>query len=277
MKDGNMGGGSNANPLYELEQIGIPGNMGKVAYVDSKSVLYPYPDSNIGLSNDYNTYADFSSSGHDISGTSFSNATVDSCKSACNGMKNCYGFDFDKSNNVCYPKDNTVYPKGSKTSNSSVDLYVRKPKITKPPTGVTDKILNIDSLAYENYPKSDKEMGSSYGLSNANTVEKEQLNQLKTKLDQISQELADNTGTLNTDEIKVGNQSTLQTQSINNYLSVSTQTDFDPNNRNSYIEQYSQIKNFKNIFEPSEHNLVKKNNDDNELMRILPILKNYYP
>ena len=33
-----------------------------------------------------------------------------------------------------------------------------------------------------------------------------------------SQELADNTGTLNTDEIKVENQSTLQTQAIGNYL-----------------------------------------------------------
>jgi hypothetical protein len=113
-----------------------------------------------------------------------------------------------------------MYPKGSRTTNSSVDLYVRQPKITKPPIGVTDKILNIDSLTYENYTKSDKEMGSSYGLSNANSVEKQQLDQLKTKLDQISQQLSDNTGTLNTDEIKVGNQSTLQTQSIDNYLKV---------------------------------------------------------
>ena len=105
-----------------------------------------------------------------------------------------------------------------RTTNSNVDLYVRQPKITKPPKGVTDKILNVDSLAYQNYPKSDKEMGTSYGLPNANTVEKQQLSQLKTKLDQISQQLADNTGTLNTDEIKVGNQSTLQTQTIGNYL-----------------------------------------------------------
>ena len=43
-----------------------------------------------------------------------------------------------------------MYPKGSKNYNTSVDLYVRKPIITKPPPGVTDKILNIDSLTYEN-------------------------------------------------------------------------------------------------------------------------------
>jgi len=218
MKDNNTGGGLNANGLYEIATIGIPSNLGKVAYIDSDSLLYPYSDSSLGLSNDYSSYTNFSSAGNDISGKSFSNATVDSCKSACNDLQNCYGFDFDKTNNVCYPKDNNMYPKGSRTNNSSLDLYVRTPKITKPPTGVTDKILNIDSLTYENYPKSDKEMESSYGLSSANSVEKQQLDQLKTKLDQISQQLADNTGSLNTDEIKVGNQSTLQSQSIDNYL-----------------------------------------------------------
>jgi hypothetical protein len=63
-------------------------------------------------------------------------------------------------------------------TNTSFDLYVRKPKITKPPSGVTDKILNIDSLTYENYPKSDKEMKNSYDLTNATSVEKQQLDQL---------------------------------------------------------------------------------------------------
>jgi len=218
MKDNNTGGGENANSLYEMSSVGIPANLGKVAYIDSDSLLYPYPDSSLGLSNNYSSYTNFSSSGHDISGKSFSNATVDSCKTACNDLTNCYGFDFDKSNNVCYPKDNKMYPKGSKTSQSSVDLYVRQPKITKPPIGVTDKILNVDSITYDHYTKGDTEIGTSYGLSNANSVEKQQLDQLKTRLDQISQQLADNTGVLNTDEIKVGNQSTLQTQSIDNYL-----------------------------------------------------------
>ena len=250
MKDNNTGGGLNANALYEMSSVGIPANMGKVAYVDSDSLLYPYPDSSLGLSNDYSSYTNFSSAGHDISGKSFSNATVDSCKKACNDMKNCYGFDFDKSNNVCYPKDNTMYPKGTKTSNSSVDLYVRKPKITKPPTGVTDKILNIDSLVYENYPKSDKEMENSYGLSNANSVEKQQLDQLKTRLDQISQELADNTGTLNTDEIKVEKQSTLQTQSIGNYLKEYKKT-------NTKLKNYASDMN--GIVRDSDINVLKEN------------------
>jgi hypothetical protein len=232
MKDNNTGGGLNANSLYEMSSTGVSSNLGKIAYIDSDSLLYSYPDSSTGLSNDYNSYTDFSSAGHDISGKYFSDATVDSCKSACNDLQNCYGFDFDKTNNVCYPKDNSMYPKGSRTTNSSVDLYVRQPKITQTPIGVTDKILNIDSITYENYPKSDKEMGSSYGLSNANSVEKQQLDQLKTRLDQISQELADDTGTLNTDEIKVGTQSNLQTQSIGKYLK-------EYKNANNKIKQFS--------------------------------------
>jgi hypothetical protein len=250
MKDGNTGGGENANALYEMSSVGIPGNMGKVAYVDSNSVLYPYPDSSIGLSNDYNTYADFSSAGHDISGTSFSNATVDSCKSACNDLQNCYGFDFDKTNNVCYPKDNTMYPKGSKSTNTSVDLYVRKPKLTSMPIGVSDKIFNIDSLTYDNYTKSDKDIGNSYGLSTANSVEKQQLDQLKTRLDQISQQLADNTGTLNTDEIKVVNQSTLQNKTISKYLK-------EYENTNNKIKNYAS--NMNGIVRDSDINILKEN------------------
>jgi hypothetical protein len=218
MKDGNTGGGAYGNALYELSSVGVPGNMGKVAYVDSNSILYPYPDSSVGLSNDYNSYTNFSSTGNDISDSSFSNATVDSCKSACNDLKNCYGFDFDKTNNVCYPKNNQMYPKGSKTTNSSVDLYVRKPQITNLPTGVSDKIFSTDSLTYDNYTKSNDDIGSSYGLSNANSVEKQQLDQLKSRLDQLSQQLTDSTGSLNSDGIKVENQSTLQTQSIGKYL-----------------------------------------------------------
>jgi hypothetical protein len=86
-------------------------------------------------------------------------------------------------------------------------------------------------LYFENYPKND-EIDTSYTLSNANSAQRQELDQLKTRLDQISQQLADNTGSLNTDEIKVGNQSTLQTQSIGNYLK-------DYKNTNNKIKKIS--------------------------------------
>ena len=146
MKDGNTGGGEGANALYQLAEVGIPGNLGKIGYVDSNSLLSVYGDSNI-----------------------------------------------------------------EQTTNG------QQPKLKNLPLGVSNKIVNVDSLAFEHYPKTDK-MGSSYGLANANTVQKQELDQLKTRLDQISQKLLEETNNLNSDEIKVGNQSTLQTKNIGNYL-----------------------------------------------------------
>ena len=252
MKDGNTGGGVDGNALYEFTETGIPANLGKVAYIDSNSLLYPYPDSSIGLSNDYSSYTNYSSAGHDIAGTSFSNATVDSCKSSCNSMQNCYGFDFDKTNKVCYPKDNGMYPKGSKKTNTSVDLYVRKPKITKPLSGVTDKILNIDSLAYENYPKSDTEMKNSYDLTNATSVEKQQLDQLESTMNSLSSQLADLTTNFDTGSKSLEKQSETNVKEIGNYLKDITKT-------NTKIKSFDT--NIDNILKDSDIVVLQKNYD----------------
>jgi hypothetical protein len=123
------------------------------------------------------------------------------------------------------------------------------PKLKNLPVGVSDKIVNIDSLAFEYYPKTDT-MSTSYGLANANSLQKQELDQLKTRLDQISQQLADDTGNLNTDEIKVGNQATLQTQSIANYLK-------DYKNTNTRINNFTS--NITGIVDDSDINVLKEN------------------
>lgn len=252
MKDGNTGGGVDANALYEFNERGIPANMGKVAYVDSNSVLYPYPDSSIGLSNDYSSYSNYDSAGHDISGTSFSNATIDSCKTACNDLQNCYGFAFNKTNKICYPKDNTMFPKGSRTTNSTVDLYVRQPKITKTPAGITDKILNIDSLAYENYPKGSGDMKQSYNLSNATSVEKQQLDQLESTMSSLSSQLADLTTNYDTGSQNLEKQSQTNVKEIGGYLK-------DIENTNTKIKGFGT--NINNILKDSDIVVLQKNYD----------------
>lgn len=252
MKDGNTGGGIDGNALYEFTETGVPANLGKVAYIDSDSLLYPYPDSSIGLSNDYSSYTNYSSAGHDIAGKSFSNATVDSCKSSCNSMQNCYGFDFDKTNKVCYPKDSGMYPKGSKKTNTSVDLYIRKPKITKPLSGVTDKILNIDSLAYENYPKSDTEMKNSYDLTNATSVEKQQLDQLESTMNSLSSQLADLTTNFDTGSQSLEKQSQSNVKEIGGYLK-------DIKKTNTKIKGFDT--NIDNILKDSDIVVLQKNYD----------------
>jgi len=178
MTDGNTGGGEGANALYELKEIGIPANLGKIGYVDSNSLLSIYGDSNI-----------------------------------------------------------------EQTTNGQA------PKLKNLPVGVSNKIVNIDSLAFEHYPKSDK-MNSSYGLATANTTQKQELDQLKTRLNQISQQLLDDTNTLNTDEIKVGNQSTLQTKNIANYLN-------EYKNTNAKIK--NSTSNITGIVHDSNINVLKEN------------------
>lgn len=59
---------------------------------------------------------------------------------------------------------------------------------------------------------------------------------------------------------------------IKNY----TMADFNTTNQFSFISQYPQIKNFKNKFKPNKNHLVKRNNSDNELLRVLSIIKEIY-
>lgn len=252
MKDGNIGGGVDGNALYEFTETGVPANLGKIAYIDGNSLLYPYPDSSVGLTNDYTSYINYGSAGNDIAGKSFSNATVDSCKSSCNSMQNCYGFDFDKTNKVCYPKDNGMYPKGSKKSNTSVDLYVRQPKITKPPTGITDKVLNIDSLTYENYPKSDKEITNSYSLTNATSVDKQELDQLESTMNSLSSQLTDLTTQFDSNSQNLETQAQINVEKINNYVKDIKQT-------NNKIRKFDT--NVDNILKESDIVVLQKNYD----------------
>ena len=56
MSDGNTGGGQNANALYNIGEVGIPGNLGKIAYVDQNSELYSYPATNKQFTNSYTTF-----------------------------------------------------------------------------------------------------------------------------------------------------------------------------------------------------------------------------
>jgi hypothetical protein len=226
--------------------------MGKVAYVDSNSLLYPYQDSSLGLSDDYTSYTNYSSSGNDISGTSFSNATIDSCKKACNDNKDCYGFDFDKTNKVCYPKNKNMYPKGSRANNSSVDLYVRKPKITNPPVGITDKILNVDSISYENYPKGSGDMKQSYNLSNATSVERQQLDQLQSTLDSLSSQINDYSSKFETNNNDVEKQSNKNINELSKYVK-------NINYANNKVKGFNT--NVDNILKDSDIVVLQKNYD----------------
>jgi len=81
MQDGKMGGNQGVNALYEMNDVGIPANLGKNAYIDGDSKLYPYPSDTsfnppIGIPNtppisiDSNTYQNYAYGG-DMTKTDF--------------------------------------------------------------------------------------------------------------------------------------------------------------------------------------------------------------
>lgn len=250
MTDGNTGGGLNTNALYQFNKIGIPTNMGKVGYVDNNSLLHLYPESNIGVSNDYSSYTNYGSKGNDISGASISNTTADQCKKACNANKECYGFEFDKTNKVCYPKNKNMFPNSSRENNPNVDLYVRTPRIINPPVGITDKILNIDSISYEHYPKESGDIKPSYDLSSATSVQKQELDQLQSILDSLSSQINDYSVKYETNNNMVEKQSYQNINELNHYVQ-------NINHTNNKIKGFNS--NVDNILKDSDIVVLQKN------------------
>jgi hypothetical protein len=195
MSDGNMGGGIGGNAAYNIGMTSINSNMGELAFIDADSNLYSYPSSNKEYKNTYSTtFEDSNTTGNDIQGSSFDNATVQSCQSACNTNSTCAGFVFDNTNNICYPKTNAMYPFGGPiNSDPNLTIYLRDVEPSSPPTGVSENTVNIDTVTYQNY-NNNGNIGSNYGLSNSiPSVQKQQLQQLQTKLNQLASTISDST------------------------------------------------------------------------------------
>ncbi len=233
-----------------MNQVGMPSLVGKIGYIDSDSKLNTYPDENITLSNNYIEMNNFDSTGHDLPSAAFSNATLDDCKTACNSNKNCYGFVYNNNTKACYPKDKTMYPNGTKRPLSNVDLYVRKPTLINTPIGVPNTIVDIDSIRYNNYDKTNQNVSNSYGLSNITSVERQQMEQLKTKLDLLAKQIVTLNGTLHTNDINVNNQSIQNAKGLLDYLKESINT-------NNKLKTFNT--NVDNILNDSDINVLYEN------------------
>ena len=142
-------GSQNTTGLYQLNQVGIPANLGQLSYIDGDSNIHNYPSTNTTYANTYTTITGADSAGYDIPGAAYSNATVEQCQTSCNNNTECAGFAF--SNNVCYPKNSTMYPVGQMETNPNVDLYTRDKIPLNPPVNLPNTINNIDTITYSNY------------------------------------------------------------------------------------------------------------------------------
>jgi hypothetical protein len=146
-------GGPWVNAVYKIDNVGNKSSLGKVGFVDSDSVLKPYPDNMLGQSQVYQIFQGYDSPGNDLG--SWSGVSQSDCETQCNSNTNCYGYAYDPSNQICWIKDSSIYPKGDKISNPNRVLGIRKPGIINP-SGCPSDIVDIDSIQYDNYTKGDQ-------------------------------------------------------------------------------------------------------------------------
>ena len=243
-------GAQDANALYQIIEMGNKSSIGKLAYIDQNSQRYSYPSDNISFSNTYTSYTGFDSPGNDISGAAYGNATIEQCQSTCNSNKDCAGFAF--SNNVCYPKTSAILTNGSRQVNSNVNLYTRNKAPINPPIGVPGTVVNIDSILYDNY-KDGGNIGSAYGLANATTAQKQQLEQLQSKLNLLTSQINGYTNKFSSGNDLLNSQSNKNLEGLGDYLK-----DFKKTNNN--IKNFNAT-NIENILKDSDITVLQKNYD----------------
>jgi hypothetical protein len=215
MADGNTGGGVGANALYTLNQVGVTANMAQLAYIDQNSELHPYPSTNSQYTNTYTTMLGTDSSGNDITNEVYGNATVDQCQTSCNDNSECAGFAF--TNNTCFPKTSSMYPNGELQTNANVNLYVRNQIPQSPPVGVSSTTNNVDTVLYQNYINGGA-ISESYGITNITSVQKQQLQQLQTKMNLLSNQINNSTNKFENGSQELEQQSQINTHSLNKYV-----------------------------------------------------------
>jgi hypothetical protein len=250
MADGNTGAGAGGNALYGFNNPSIPGNMGKLAYIDENSQLHDYPSNNVELVNNYSKFSDIDSAGHDIPGAAYGNATVDQCEATCNSNSGCAGFAFY--NGVCYPKDNTMFPMpGTSQPFKGCDTYIKNRQPKTPPIGVPNTTSNTDTVTYQNYLQGGQ-VGDKYGLSNANSLQKQQLSDLETRLNQITSQINNLTNQFENSGSLIDDQSTKTNQTSDEYVK-------DIGITNKKIKQFST--NMNRILDDSDIVVLQKNYD----------------
>jgi hypothetical protein len=259
MSDGNLGGGVGANAFYDIGETAVKKNMGILGFIDDDSNLYTYPSSNQQFSTDYSVINGVDSGGNDIPGAAFSNATVDSCSKACNKNNDCAGFVIDVNGNYgnsCWPKTNKMFPYGGYIGpNKNLDLYIRNKQPVSPPISVPSTTKSIDSVKYQNYINKGT-IGSQYGLANATSSQKQQLEQLESRMSLLSNQIIDLTNKFEGGTLKADNQSTENNSGITKYLDYIKNT-----NKKIGLVARETKGNIHNILSDSDIIVLQKNYD----------------
>jgi hypothetical protein len=209
-----MGGGVAANAVYDIGMIAVDKNIGQLAFIDGNSNLYTYPSNNQKYTDNYNKIQNIDAFGNDIPGA-FRGATVESCKKACNSNPDCAGFVMNR--DVCFPKNSGMYPFGGTGNfNLGVDTYVKGKQPSTLPNGVSENTVNTNTVDYQNYINKGT-VGNEYGLPSVTSVQKQQLEQLQTKMDMLSKQITDLTNKFQTGSIDSEKQSNQNASTMDGY------------------------------------------------------------
>jgi len=250
MADGKIGAGQGGNAIYDIGQISIPSNIGKLAYINENSELFSYPSSDSEYFNGYTKMSTTNSAGYDIPNASYGSATVEQCQTTCNDNPECGGFAF--SNNVCYPKTSSMFPVGNRQIDENVDLYIRNKKPINTHMGVSGSTFNIDTITYANYNNGGEiSISDKYGLSSITSEQKKQLSVLENQMNKLSSQINSLTNKFTAGAQNLEQQSETNTAGIGDYL----------NNIKNIHNNIKSINNnnFNNILKDSDIVVLQKN------------------
>jgi len=136
--------------------------------------------------------------------------------------------------------------------NKNVNLYTRNKAPTNPPIGVPGTVVNIDSIMYDNY-KNGGNIGKSYGLANATSTQKQQLEQLHSRLNLLTSQINGYTNKFSSGTDSLNSQSSKNIQGLGDYLKNFTET-------NNNIKNFNAA-NVENILNDSDITVLQKNYD----------------
>ena len=241
-------GAQDVTALY-MTEMGNRNSIGKLAYIDQNSQLHAYPSTNVKYSNIYTTMAGIAGGGAVASVSA--NTPVEQCQTTCSSSSECVGFTFVNdwfgNKNVCFTqtsnKDNRPMPGAS--------LYTRNKEPVSPPIGVPGTVVNVDTVMYDKYTDGG-DISSEYGLANATSTQKQQLEQLQGRLNMLTSQINGYTNKFSSGTDSLNNQSSKNMEGLGDYLK-------DYKKTNTTIKNFST--NIENILNDSDITVLQKNYD----------------
>ena len=129
-----------------------------------------------------------------------------------------------------------MYPNGSRQLNPAVNLFIRGKTPLSPPIGAPSTVNNVDSISYQNYVNGGN-IGNKYGLANATSTQKQQLDQLQTRMNMLTSQINQMTGKFDSGTNQAQTQSQANVQGIQDYLQGLESTNGQINNFSTNVER----------------------------------------